>query len=301
MWMPPARRRILPLALALIAAAALTTPGRAQTGSQAGTSLTVMTFNIRYGTANDGDNRWANRRDFLFDLIKEADPDVLGLQEALDAQLQEIVKALPIYAVVGVGRDDGRTKGEYAAILFRRDRLHVSDSGTFWFSDTPAVVASTSWGNKITRICTWARFVDRDGRAFWHFNVHLDHESQPSRERSTVLLAQRMAERRLPDEPAIITGDFNAGEDNPALATLTGPRPSGPPLMLDTFRVRYPTEKVVGTFSGFVMGETSGPKIDYILVPPGTEVSSAAIVRDSRGGRYASDHFPVIARVRLGR
>jgi endonuclease/exonuclease/phosphatase family metal-dependent hydrolase len=92
------------------------------------------------------------------------------------------------------------------------------------FSDTPSVVASTSWGNTITRICTWARFVDRDGRAFWHFNVHLDHISQPSREKSTLLLAQRMAERRNLDEPAIVTGDFNVGEDNPAIATLGVPR-----------------------------------------------------------------------------
>jgi endonuclease/exonuclease/phosphatase family metal-dependent hydrolase len=301
MWIRRARRLFLPAILALTVAAALSGPGRAQTGSQAGESLTVMTFNIRYGTANDGDNRWANRRDFLFDVIREADPDVAGLQEALDAQIRELLKALPDYGVVGVGRDDGRTKGEYAAILFRRDRFHVSDSGTFWFSDTPAVVASTSWGNKITRICTWARFVDRDGRAFWHFNVHLDHESQPSRERSAALLAQRVADRREPAEPAIVTGDFNAGEDNPALATLVGPRASGQPLMLDTFRVRYPDEKIVGTFSGFVMGQTAGPKIDYILVPPGTEVQSAAIVRTSREGRYPSDHFPVTARVRFGR
>ena len=151
--------------------------------------LAVMTFNIRYGTANDGPNHWTTRREFLMDVIRKEDADVIGLQEALDAQIREIVAAMPAYAVVGVGRDDGKTRGEYAAILFRRDRLHVSDTGTFWFSDTPNVVASRSWGNTITRICTWARFVDRDGRAFWHFNVHLDHISQPSRERSTVLFA----------------------------------------------------------------------------------------------------------------
>jgi endonuclease/exonuclease/phosphatase family metal-dependent hydrolase len=261
--------------------------------------LSVMTFNIRYGTANDGDNRWANRREFLVDVIKTENADVVGLQEALDGQIREIVAAIPHYAVVGVGRDDGRTRGEYAAILFRRDRLHVSNSGTFWFSDTPEVVASRSWGNTITRICTWARFVDRDGRAFWHYNVHLDHISQPSREKSTALLAQRMADRGAPDEPAIVTGDFNVGEDNPAIATLVGPRDAGPPLMLDTFRVRYPEEKTVGTFTGFVLDQTTGPKIDYVLVPPGAEVLAAAIVRTSRDGRYPSDHFPVTARVRL--
>lgn len=299
MRLTPARSRFLFAAVVLAAVGAASVLGRAQAGGQPGESLAVMTFNIRYGTANDGENRWANRRELLFDVIKEADSDIIGLQEALDMQLREIVKALPDYAVVGVGRDDGKTKGEYAAILFRRDWLHVSDSGTFWFSDTPTVPASTSWGNRTTRICTWARFIDWDGRAFWHFNVHLDNESQPSRERSTVLLAQRVAERRLPSEPVVVTGDFNAGEDNAALATLLGPRAGGPAPFLDTFRARYPNEKVVGTFTGFVPNEINGPKIDYILVLPGTEVLGASIVRTAREGRYASDHFPVTARVRL--
>jgi len=281
----------------VLSGASQQTPNRAAAPAN---PLNVLTFNIRYGTANDGANHWTNRREFLMDVIRKEDADVIGVQEALDAQLREIVTAMPAYAVVGVGRDDGKTRGEYAAILFRRDRLHVSDTGTFWFSDTPSVVASKHWGNTITRICTWARFVDRDGRAFWHFNVHLDHISQPSREKSTTLLAQRIAERRTPDEPVIVTGDFNVGEDNPAIATLVGPRAGGlPPLMLDTFRVRYPDEKIVGTFSAFKMGEIAGDKIDYILVQPGTEVLAAEIIRTSRDGRYPSDHFPVSARVRL--
>jgi len=209
---------VVALVLAVVAGAGAFGGPRATT--QARDPLTVMSFNIRYGTASDGANHWNNRRGLLIDVVKDANADVIGLQEALDAQIRAIAAEVPGYGVVGVGRDDGKTRGEYAAILYRTNRLHVSDSGTFWFSDTPSVVASKSWGNTITRICTWARFVDRDGRAFWHYNVHLDHQSQPSRERSTELLAQRMAERRALDEPAIVTGDFNVGEDNPAIATL---------------------------------------------------------------------------------
>lgn len=261
--------------------------------------LTVMSFNIRYGTANDGENHWKNRRGMVFDLLKEHDADLIGVQEALDAQLREIAREVPVYGVVGVGRDDGATRGEYAAILFRRDRFHVSDSGTFWFSDTPEVIASRHWGNTITRICTWARLVDRDGRAFWHYNVHLDHQSQPSRERSTQLLAERIAARRRTDEPVIVTGDFNVGEGNPAIATLLGPANNVPAPFVDTFRVVHPDEKTVGTFSGFKFGEISGDKIDYVLVQPGTDVMSAEILRTSRDNRYPSDHFPVVARVRL--
>ncbi len=99
-----------------------------------------MTFNIRYGTAADGANHWSARKEHLFDIVRREDADLIGLQEALDFQIDEIVKAAPIYAVVGVGRDDGREAGEYSAILFNKDRLHVAESGTFWFSDTPAVV-----------------------------------------------------------------------------------------------------------------------------------------------------------------
>jgi endonuclease/exonuclease/phosphatase family metal-dependent hydrolase len=263
--------------------------------------LTVMSFNIRFGTANDGDNHWSLRREFLFDVVRAADADLVGVQEALDAQLGELLQALPQYGLVGVGRDDGRARGEYAAILYRRDRFRVSDAGTFWFSDTPEVVASRSWGNRITRICTWARFVDRDGQAFWHYNVHLDHESQPSRERSAALLAERIATRRAPAEPVIVTGDFNVGETNPALTRLTAPRAGAPALFVDAFRVRHPDEAGVGTFNGFKFGQTGGDKIDYVLVLPGTDVLEAAIIRTSRNDRYPSDHFPVTARIVLPR
>lgn len=257
-----------------------------------------MSFNIRYGTANDGENRWENRREQLFDLLRDQHPDVMGLQEALWSQIQEILAAVPGYAAVGVGRNDGKTRGEFAAILFRTDRLLLSDAGTFWLSETPEVVASTSWGNTITRICTWARFVDARGQAFWHYNAHLDHQSQPSRLRSTALMASRLGEPDRRGEPVVITGDFNAGEANPAMVALVG-TPAAPGRFVDTFRVLYPGATEVGTFTGFDVNQTTGDKIDYVLVPSGTEVISAAILRSNRDGRLPSDHFPVVARIRL--
>lgn len=264
---------------------------------QAREPLTVMTFNIRYGTADDGANQWSARKQHLFDIVRRENADLLGLQEALDFQIDEIVKAAPMYAVVGVGRDDGREGGEYSAILFNKDRLHVAEAGTFWFSDTPAVVGSKSWGNTITRICTWARFIDRDGRGFWHFNLHLDHQSQPSRERSTVLLRERLAARTVTTEPVIVTGDFNVGETNAAVLTMTAVT-AGAPAFIDTFRVLHRDEREAGTFNGFKFGNTGGDKIDYVFVQPGTDVLRAEILRDSRDNRYPSDHFPVVARVR---
>ena len=292
-------RRIAAAASLVAALVASVAAQNAPAQAPAREPLTVMSFNIRYGTANDGDNRWPLRREFLFDVIKTANPDLVGLQEALDAQIRELLEALPHYAVVGVGRDDGKTRGEYSAILYRRDRFRVADSGTFWFSDTPETVASRSWGNTITRICTWARFVDHGGHAFWHYNLHLDHQSQPSRERSAGLLAERIAARRLTTEPVVITGDFNAGETNPAVTRLTASQGGVPAAFIDTWRARHPDEKVAGTFSGFKFNETGGDKIDYVLVQPGTEILAAEIIRTSRNDRYPSDHFPVIAQVIL--
>ncbi len=289
------RRMTIRMALVpyVLAAAATSAQGVVPPAAGPAEPLAVMTFNIRYGTAQDGENRWNARRELLIDVIREQAPDVLGLQEALDYQVDEVAAALPAYAVVGVGRDDGRRAGEYAAILFRKERLRVAESGTFWFSDTPEVPGSRSWGNNITRICTWARFVDRDGRAFWHFNVHLDHQSQPSRERSAQLLRQRIDARAVPAEPVVVTGDFNVGETNPALETL---RAAG---LLDTYRVLHPDERRVGTFTGFKIGNDAGDKIDYVIVQAGTTVLTADIIRTARDGRYPSDHFPVVARIVL--
>jgi endonuclease/exonuclease/phosphatase family metal-dependent hydrolase len=257
-----------------------------------------MSFNIRYGTAKDGINHWSERREMLFDVIRERDADLVGLQEALAFQIDEILAAVPGYAAIGVGRDDAAKAGEFSAILFKKDRFRIADAGTFWFSDTPEVPASKSWGNNITRICTWARFIDRDGRGFYQFNLHLDHESQPSRERSTVLLRQRIDTRSFPGDPVVVTGDFNVGEKNPALAALVVKGDPATPF-LDTFRVLYADETVVGTFNGFKAGNTNGDKIDYVLVQPGAEVLGAEIIRTSLNDRYPSDHFPVAARIRL--
>jgi len=269
--------------------------------------LLVMTFNIRYGTADDGENNWDKRKDLAVDVLRRHHPDVVGLQEALRSQLDDIRAALPEYGELGVGRDDGKTKGEYSAILYRKDRLDVNDSGTFWLSDTPEVPGSTTWGNQITRICTWGRFVPKSsGRAFYLFNTHLDHQSQPSREKSVVLLSRRIAARSHPD-PVIVTGDFNAGESNPAVRYLKGQMSlpadanSGavsPEAFVDTFRLLHPEATDVGTFHSFT-GERTREKIDYIFVLPGTKVLQAAIVHDGRGERYPSDHFPVMALLRL--
>ncbi len=261
--------------------------------------MRVMTFNIRTGHAKDGENRWSLRRAFVGDVIRQYSPDVIGVQEAFRFQLDELKQRLPEYGEVGTGRDGG-TKGEYAAILYRKKRFDVDESGTFWLSDTPEE-PSAHWGNHYLRICTWARLIDKQSaRPFYVYNTHMDHQSQPAREKGAQLIMRRIA-GRLHQDPFVLTGDFNAGEDNPVIAyfkgtgTFTNPTPIP---VVDSFRILHPEEKVVGTgnrFSGYV----DGPKIDYIFAPPDTRALEATIVRTNRNGRYPSDHYPVTSQLRF--
>jgi endonuclease/exonuclease/phosphatase family metal-dependent hydrolase len=269
--------------------------------------LEIMSFNIRYGTANDGDNHWEKRKELVFDVLREERPDVAGLQEALRFQIDQIQQTLPVYQEIGVGREDGKEKGEYSVILYRQDRFQAEESGTFWFSDTPELAGSRHWGNDCVRICSWARLIEKSSRrAFYIYNLHLVHQSQPSREKSVQLLARRIRERKHPD-PFIVTGDFNAEEDNPAVLYLqgnytfageAGEQNGSPVAMRDSFRVLFPEAAEAGTFHGFA-GRSEGGKIDYIFVSPDIEVRGAEIIHTVQGGRYPSDHFPVAADVFL--
>jgi len=273
-------------------------PGYAK--PEAHIDLKAMTFNIRYGKARDGENHWDKRKEQVFGVIQNHSPDIVGLQEALRFQIDEIKESLPGYAEIGTARQ-GEKEGEYSAILYRIDRFVVDESGTFWLSDTPEV-PSASWGNKYLRICTWGHFTDKQSSlTFYFYNTHWDHRSQPSREKSARLIADTIQKRTHPD-PAILTGDFNAGESNPAIEHLgkrKDTRNPDQPLLVNTFRTLHPNEKTVGTFNGF-KGKTNGDMIDYIFATPDILPLQSTIIRDEQNGRYPSDHFPIAAKLRIG-
>lgn len=250
----------------------------------------VMSFNIRYGTANDGAHAWPARRDRVMATIGDHAPHLLGVQEALDFQLREIVAAHPRYRLVGVGRDDGATKGEYSAILVDTTRFTLLADGTFWYSDTPTVPGSMGWGNRITRIATWARLADRaTGDTIHHVNTHWDHESQPSRERSAAALLAHLAARPGPKDLVLVTGDLNADEANAATRALLADART--PLR-NAFRAVHPRATDVGTFHGFTGTPTTG-MIDVVLVGPRWRVHDAGIDRRRFGDGWASDHWAV--------
>lgn len=260
-------------------------------------TIRVLTFNLRYLNPGDaGARMWTQRRDAVAELIKNDQADFIGVQEAFRSMLDDVRARVPGYRELGAGREDGLQKGEYSAILFREAAWHAAESGTFWLSDTPDVPGSSTWGNTVTRICTWARFRHKvSGRELFVYNAHFDHQSQPSREKSAALIMQRIRDRGS-EAPVLVTGDFNATPENPAVATIL----KGPPLMTDVWLSlnKAAGDAESGTFHDF-SGRRDGGRIDYIFASPGLVPLEAAIMHDEKGGQYPSDHYPVRATLRL--
>lgn len=257
-------------------------------------SIEAMSFNIRLGVAKDGGNDWKLRKDLVFGVLRDHKPDVVGMQEAWKFQVDELQKALPEYGLIGRSRQKEADVGEWCPVLYRKAKYEVLESGTFWLSDTPEKEGSMNWGNKIPRICTWARLKGKkSGRSFFVYNTHFDHQSQSSREKSAVLCAKRIAERKPAGEAAIFMGDLNAGEQNKVITTLGK-------SLVDTYGKLFPKGEERGTFGGWV-GRKGGARIDYVYVTPGQwEIVNAKILHDhSTDGRYPSDHYPVSAELKL--
>jgi len=198
-----------PAASASDPAAAGAPPDRAAPGE-----LRVMTFNIRYGTAPDGENAWEKRRELLVETIRAFQPDVLGTQECLAGQAEFLRGALPGYGCVGVGRDDGKLAGEMCAVFYREDRLQLAAEGHFWLSETPEIAGSRGWDAALPRIVSWARLRDRADtlRTLVCFDTHFDHVGEAARLASAKLLRAR-AQAVADGAPAIVLGDFNAPAD----------------------------------------------------------------------------------------
>lgn len=255
--------------------------------------LTVMSFNIRLNVASDKENAWTERKQDVADLLTYYHPDYFGVQEALPEQMKDIKNGLKNYDYIGVGRDDGKEKGEFSAIFYDTNRLSVVKSGTFWLSETPEK-PSKGWDAALNRICTYAIFKDKKSKKeFLAMNLHFDHIGNVARVKSSELILKKIKELNPKNLQVTLSGDFNLTEDSEPIKILSQ-------NMKDTF---YHSETKhygpVGTFTAFNVNEIPKERIDYIFTN-GFKTKSHRHINDRRENLlYASDHFPVLVELSL--
>ena len=264
--------------------------GLASMQARAADPLSVMSFNIRLPAESDGVDYWETRKPLAVRMLREQQPDVIGLQELVKAQADYLARELPQYAWFGRGREaDGG--GEHMGVFYRKDRLKVIESGDFWLSDTPDVAGSITWGHPHPRMVTWALFELRsDGRRFYLFNTHLPYrdEDEAVRLKGAQAIARHLA--TLPDDvPVVLTGDFNTTPDSDAHAVLAG-------TLQDAWTTAPRVEGIDATFHGFT--GRADRRIDWIFVR-GAQLESITSVTTRWNNRYPSDHFPLVATLRL--
>jgi len=263
--------------------------------SCADTDLVVMSFNLRHGLGEDGQNSWPLRKETLVNAIKECAPDIVGTQECLGFQADFLAEALPDYYWFGVGREANGT-GEMAAVFYKKRLVSPVATGTFWLSETPEVPGSRSWETGSTRVVTWAKFHHPgSGQFFCLFNTHLDNASEQARQHGARLLLERT--RAVSAElPVIVTGDFNAAAEASApWQTLTE---GG---FADAWLAAESTTGPEVTFGRFGPPPENGKRrIDWILVRGPVSAKRCETVLYNESGRYPSDHYPVVARLALG-
>lgn len=253
-----------------------------------------MSFNIRYDTPRDGLNAWSYRQERVASVLNLYRPDVVGLQEARLHQIDDLARMLPDFAWLGVGRDDGASRGEFAAIFYRPERLALLDKGNFWLSKTPDVPGSISWDACCIRIVTWAKFFDRVAhQELFFFNTHFDQASKRARRMSAVLLLKHLP-ALAGSTPLLLTGDLNCDETAKPYHLLVEGR--GGWCLQDARTVSAtPHHGPSATFHAFT--GIYQERIDYIFVANGMSVLRHATLADHWDGRYPSDHSPVLADV----
>jgi endonuclease/exonuclease/phosphatase family metal-dependent hydrolase len=257
----------------------------------------VMSFNIRFNNPGDGPDAWPNRKEMVAGMIAGYDADLVGVQEALPAQLKDMERLLPAYRWFGEGRSVERG-GEYSAIFYRAERFELLAQETFWLSESPEVAGSRGWDADLPRIVTWGRFRDlKSGDVVYLFNTHLDHRGERAREESAKMIMRKIDQITGETSPAILTGDFNAVPDSPPYRAITE---AGERTLSDAFASsRCPHEGPASTWNAFRAIEPDR-RIDFIFTNSAVTVLKHAILADMFDGRFPSDHLPVLAEVSIG-
>ena len=276
--------------------------------SQSSNELKIMTFNIRYGTANDGENSWEHRQSILIEILKKHRPDILGTQESLDFQIEEIKTAFPNWKVFGLGRYHGielpdrpheDMSGESCKILYDTTKFKLIDEGTFWHSDIPDVPGSMTWGNTLPRITTWGIFqIKNRDKKFVVMNTHY-HWDEPYVTNTSSLIMEKWR-KIAADLPTILMGDFNLPPTSDTHKLFCGESITSDlnGEFVDPWIMFEKLEQDEGTYNDFT-GDKSGDRIDWILVTPRFKVNDIQIIHDNINNKYPSDHFPVVAILKL--
>lgn len=254
--------------------------------------LKIMSYNIKLDYPKKGKNSWVNRKPFMANQIKFYNPAVLGVQEALPNQMKDLDSLLTDYNFVGVGRDDGKDKGEYSAIFYKKNKLEVIQSSTFWLSATPEKV-SMGWDAVCNRVCTYALFQDKNTKQkFWVFNTHFDHVGKEARKKSAVLILNKIKSLNTENYPVFVTGDFNMEPSHESVTRIKQ-------TLKDSKEIAELDFGPEGTFNGFHFDQPVTRRIDYIFVSENVKVNKYAVLSDNWNLQYPSDHLPVIIKATL--
>ena len=255
------------------------------------TKDTIISYNIRYDNRWDKENLWSLRKNRLSQLLMDYDPSIFGIQEGLLNQVEWIDSTLRNYNYIGVGRDDGKGKGEFCAIYFDTTRYEVMESSTFWLSDTPNKV-SVGWDAALERICTYGLFKKKmSGKMVWVFNAHFDHVGGIARKKSSELILKTIKEVNTQSLPVVLMGDFNSNPDSDPIKIFKNNLEDA--LEISSTRLKGPN----GTFNGFDKRHPLNNRIDYIFVKGMKVISYRHIDDRLSNNRHISDHLPVMISV----
>lgn len=249
----------------------------------------VMSYNIKYDNVNDTVNNWNFRKEAMVRLVQHYGPQFVGMQEVLLNQLEYLDEHLPDYGYIGVGRDDGKQKGEYSPILYNSQHFELKSANTFWLSPTPEKV-SKGWDAALERICTYGRFKDKStGKELYVFNTHFDHVGTEARKQSVNLILQKIKAINTQNLPVVVTGDFNLEPDSEPIQLMQAG-------MTDAQQAtQQPFYGPTGTFNGFDPDMVLDRRIDYIFVDDLKVQSYLHIDDRMENNMHISDHLPVLA------
>lgn len=260
--------------------------------------LNIMTFNIRYDNPEDGMNNWQYRKEYVANSILFHDVDILGTQEVLHNQMVDLKKLLPDYQSVGVGREDGKEKGEYSALFYKKNRFSVVESGYFWLSATPEIAGSKGWDGACERIASWAKLKDlKSGKEVLTMNTHFDHVGVVARRESVTLILNKLSELAN-GIPVILMGDFNAEPDSVVIKTILNT--SNENHLIDSRSISPLVYGPSWSFHDFgKIPFEKRPLIDYIFISKDIEISKYGVLAETDNDIFLSDHTPILVRVEL--